>query len=196
MKYARIIDWVAVDVVSAPPATLFTPEVAAQFTVVPDIEQGSVLLPVLVNEAPTADRAWQPPRSYLEEYAAGKWRIAQRDAAPTVTFAVQPPTRRLTKRSFWNRFPTSNEIAMRAVILTGSPALLAASLQRLQARVDASPYVDLDLPETQQGVNWLASVQVPATVTIDGTTLPLRLTADEAAAVLNGAILPTEVFKE
>lgn len=100
--------------------------------------------------------------------------------------------RRLTKRAFWNRFPVNNEIAMRAVMKSGAPMILAASLERLQTRVEASPFVDLALAEARTGVEWLGSAAVPVTVTFDGVTLPLRLTAGEVAAVLDGAIVDSE----
>lgn len=104
------------------------------------------------------------------------------------------PTWLITKRSFWNRLPPNNEVALRAIINSGSPALLAASLQRLQARVDASPFVDLKLAETIGGVQWLASTEVPATVSVDGVTLPLRLTAEQADAILNTVPSASEVW--
>lgn len=96
----------------------------------------------------------------------------------------QPVSTKVTKRSFWNRFPIPNERAMRAIMAQGSPALLAGTFAQLQSRVDASPYVDVALKQTIDGVGELASVNVPETVTIDGMTLPLRLTAAQAAAIL------------
>lgn len=90
----------------------------------------------------------------------------------------------ITKRSFWDRLPGPNETAIRAVVNSGTPALLAAELQKLQARVTDSPYVDLKFQKTIDGVNLLASFAVPATVTFDGVTLPLRLTPEQAQAVL------------
>lgn len=107
---------------------------------------------------------------------------------------INPLEWRITKRSFWNRFPANNEVAMRAVMNAGSPALLAASLQRLQTRVDASPYVDLLLPETIQGVYWLASEMVPPTVVIDGVTLPFRLTPEQVAAVIGATPTESEIW--
>jgi hypothetical protein len=101
----------------------------------------------------------------------------------------------ITKRSFWNRFPVNNEIALRAVINSGAPAILAASLQRLQVRVDASPYVDLRLPETMDGVMWLGSDGVPATAQVDGVPLPLRLTTQQVDAILNTEPTETEVWR-
>jgi hypothetical protein len=107
-----------------------------------------------------------------------------------VEVPINPADWHMTRRNFWNRFPANNEIAMRAVMNGNSPALLAAGLQRLRSRVDASPYVDLKLQETRDGVAWLASEAVPATVTIDGVMLPFRLTAAQATAILD--VQPTE----
>lgn len=97
---------------------------------------------------------------------------------------TQRPETRLTKRSFWNRFPVANERAMRAVIASGTPALLAGTFAQLQSRVDSSPWVDVALEETIQGIRDLVAVAVPATITIDGQVLPLRLSSDQAAAIL------------
>lgn len=109
-----------------------------------------------------------------------------------IVLPLASPGHRITKRGFWDRFPIAKEVAMRAVILAGSPAVLAASLQRLQVRVDASPYVDLSLQETQDGVSWLASAGVPEIVTIDGSPMPLRLTSEEAASILSADISDKE----
>jgi hypothetical protein len=115
------------------------------------------------------------------------------------TFTAPAPVttiedRRVTKRSFWNRFPEANETVMRGVMLGGSPVLLAATLSRLQVRVEASPWVDLDLPETRGGVQSLASASVPITVTLDGVTLPMRLTPAQVAAVLDAPIQHNERY--
>lgn len=106
-----------------------------------------------------------------------------------------PVGTRLTKRSFWNRFPIPNERAMRAIIASGSPALLAGTFAQLQARVDASPWVDVALKQTQDAINELASLAVPLNVTIDGVTLPLRLTPEQAAAILAAPSEP-ETYKD
>ena len=91
---------------------------------------------------------------------------------------------RLTKRAFWSRFPQENLIAMQAILRSGNPALLAGLLGANQLMVSDSPFVDTALQQTINGVNMLASAAFPATITIDGTTLPLRLTAEQAAALL------------
>lgn len=102
---------------------------------------------------------------------------------------------RLTKRSFWNRFPIPNERAMRAIIAQGSPALLAGTFAQLQTRVDSSPWVDVALPQTRAAIAEVASLSIPVTITIDGVTLPLRLTEAEAATIL---AMPneSEAYKE
>ncbi len=96
---------------------------------------------------------------------------------------------RLTRRAFWNRFPIPNERAMRAIIAQGAPALLAGTFAQLQSRVDSSPWVDVDLPQLREALAEISSLSVPASITIDGVTLPLRLTADQTARIL---ALPTE----
>lgn len=102
---------------------------------------------------------------------------------------------RLTKRSFWNRFPIPNERAMRAIIAQGSPALLAGTFAQLQARVDSSPWVDVALLQTQAAIAEMASLSVPVNITIDGVTLPLRLTSEQAAAILAAPTIE-EVYKD
>jgi hypothetical protein len=119
---------------------------------------------------------------------------AEEPEAPPVV-VDRPEDWWVTKRSFWNRFPMNNEIAMRAVMNGNSPALLAAGLQRLRARVDGSPHVDLKLQETREGVLWLGSTSVPTTATIDGVALPLRLTAPQVTAVLDVKPNQIEVFR-
>ena len=91
---------------------------------------------------------------------------------------------RLTKRAFWNRFPIPNERAMRAIIAQGAPALLAGTFAQLQSRVDSSPWVDVDLPQLRDALAEISSLAVPVTITIDGVTLPLRLTAAEVARIV------------
>jgi hypothetical protein len=91
---------------------------------------------------------------------------------------------RLTKRAFWNRFPVPNERAMRAIIAQGSPALLAGTFAQLQARVDSSPWVDVDLPQLRDALAEISSLAVPVNITIDGVTLPLRLTVADVARIV------------
>lgn len=112
-------------------------------------------------------------------------------------FDVPPVARHITKRAFWNRLPPAKEVAMRAVMRSGDTAhiILAASLDRLAGRVDASPFVDLDDDETIGGMALLASAAVPDSVTIAGQTLPLRLTAAERDAVLTAPVQPREAYK-
>lgn len=127
------------------------------------------------------------------EYPEAEFAHVQEVAVrPDGTIAPLDPAQLITKRAFWNRIPQANEVAMRGVLLSGTPALLAAGLERLRARVDASPYVDLALPETAQGIQWLASSGVPETVTLDGVTLPMRLTQQQAADILGAAVDQSE----
>lgn len=98
-----------------------------------------------------------------------------------------PANTRLTKRSFWNRFPQANLIAMQAVLRSGTPALLAGQLGAMQLLVSDSPFVDVALAQTIDsltGPQGLSSEAFPATVVIDGQTLPLRISSAQAAAIL------------
>lgn len=109
----------------------------------------------------------------------------------------EPAKRHITKRAFWGRFPAQKEIVMRAVRI-GSPAgalMLVGMLDMLNSRVDSSPYVNLDEPATISGVGWLASVQCPANVTIDGVSMPMRLTEAEHDAILLADIGAHEAYR-
>jgi hypothetical protein len=148
------------------------------------IQSGVIAAVVEQGSAPTIGGEWVEVTGAFgpgDTYVAGVFGKAP-DARP----------RHITRRAFWNRFPDANETALRAVILGASPVVLAGALARLQARVDSSPYVDLDLPETQGGIAWLASADVPETVTLDGQVLPLRLTAQQAAAILDAPVPDSE----
>lgn len=105
--------------------------------------------------------------------------------------------RHITKRAFWARFPAAKETVMRAVRL-GAPAgalMLVGLLDRLNSRVESSPYVNLDDPETIGGLQWLASPACPDAVTLDGQSLPLRLTAAERDAVLAAPVQAHEAYR-
>lgn len=107
-----------------------------------------------------------------------------------------PKIRRITRRAFWNRFPPAKEAALRAVRL-GAPAgalMLVGMLDRLNSRVDASPYVNLDDEQAIEGVRWLASDQAPETVPLDGQQYALRLTHEEADAILLPDPVGAEVY--
>lgn len=107
-----------------------------------------------------------------------------------------PPKRFITKRAFWNRFPSLKESVMRAVRIStpAGAAMLAGVLDRLNSRVDSSPYVNLDDAQTIGGIQWLASVQCPATVTLDGVSYDMRFTEAERDAVLLAEIQEHETY--
>lgn len=105
----------------------------------------------------------------------------------SVISVTQPKSTKLTKRSFWNRFPQANLVAMQAILRSGAPALLAGQLGAMQLLVSDSPFVDVKLQQTIDsisGANGLTSASFPATVTIDGQTLPLRFTTEQGNAIL------------
>jgi hypothetical protein len=60
--------------------------------------------------------------------------------------------------------------------------------------VSDSTHVQIDLPQTVQGVLGLSTEAYPETVTIDGTPLPLRLTPEQAAAILASPV-GEEIFQ-
>ena len=108
-----------------------------------------------------------------------------------------PPAKRfITKRAFWNRFPALKESVMRAVRMSApaGTAMLAGVLDRLNSRVDASPYVNLDDAQTIEGIQWLASVLCPASVMLDGVSYDMRLTEQERDAVLLAEIQESETY--
>lgn len=116
--------------------------------------------------------------------------------AVAVEPTVQQASRHMTRRGFWNRFPASKEAVLRAVRL-GAPAgalMLVGMLDRLNSRVDASPYVNLDDDQAIEGVRWLASDQAPDFVTLDGQRYALRLTHEEADAILLPDPVGAEVY--
>lgn len=105
-------------------------------------------------------------------------------AATILGYCTEAAASKLTKRAFWSRFPEPNHTAMQAILRSGSPALLAGVLGRLETLVNESPWVDISFAQTVEGVNALGTEALPATVTIDSTVLPLRLTAEQVAALL------------
>lgn len=107
-----------------------------------------------------------------------------------------PAKRFITKRAFWNRFPDGKEAVMRAIRIMppAGAVMLAGVLDRLSSRVDSSPYVNLDDAQTIGGIQWLASVQCPASVTLDGTTYDMRFTEAERDAVLLAEIQEHETY--
>lgn len=118
------------------------------------------------------------------------------DPIPPAEPVAALAARHITRRAFWNRFPASKEAVLRAVRL-GAPAgalMLVGMLDRLNSRVDASPYVNLDDEQAIEGVRWLASDQAPDFVPLDGQRYALRLTNEEADAILLPDPVGAEVY--
>lgn len=180
MKYARIVNDIAVDVVTAPPATLFTPDLASQFTVVPDIEQGSVRLPVIVNDVPTLEREWHPPRTFVEEYEQGKFRHTQRATGPAVVFAADPAPRHITRLAFISRFTDAEAIVIDLASIGATQQ--AAAMRRYLNKVNTALYIDLDRADTRNGVLALQAGGL--------------LANGRAAEILDAPIQDHEVFRE
>ena len=84
--YARIINNVAVDVVTADPATLFYPTIAAEFVIVPDgtvqgsTESGGVWTPPAPRPAPAATYKPLPPMQFYLAFTPAE-RIAIKASA-------------------------------------------------------------------------------------------------------------------
>lgn len=93
-----------------------------------------------------------------------------------------------TKRAFWSRFPQAKLVCMQSILRSGQPPLLAGQLSTLQLLVSDSPFVDVTLDQTIEGIAALSSTAYPETVTIDTIPMPLRLTTAEADSIL---ALPT-----
>lgn len=187
MKYARIINDVAVDVTHVPPAWVHTADIAAQFSVVPDIEEGSIRLPELVDEKPTGSMQWHPPRSRLDEYQAGKWRVVKDEAPPAVVFSQAAPNRFITKLAFRQRFDQAEKIAIELAAIDDPQALLSQRQQAAAIRANMddqrdAKFIDLDMPATRIGVMALEQAGLLAT--------------GRALQILDAPIQPHEVFEE
>lgn len=160
MKWARIVNDVAVDVVTALPHSLFAADIAAQFTPVPDaVEQGMVRLPSIAAEALVPGvLVWLPPRSYVEEFAAGRWRHVTPAAPPAPVFPGAGPRHRwITKLAFRNRFTQAERVGTELASIDNPAAPMpqraaAAGLRSALADIQAALYIDLDRSDTRAGV--------------------------------------------
>ena len=71
-----------------------------------------------------------------------------------------PPSRRITRLAFRNRFTTAEKVALEIAALDNPAAPMparaqAAALRANQADLSAATYVDLDRPDTRAGVQIL-----------------------------------------
>lgn len=81
---------------------------------------------------------------------------------PDNVFAPPPNKRWITRRSFRNRF-TQTETQKIELLLadlsrtdaTDDQRKIAAQISAFQREVSDGPYVDMDLPETVSGINWM-----------------------------------------
>lgn len=160
MKWARIVDGVAVDVVTAPPHWLFAPDIAAQFESVPaQVEQGMVRLQAVVDEdlVPGVFE-WWPPRSYLDEFEPGRWAVVTPAAPPAPNYGGTSPARRwITKLAFRNRFTHAERVGLELAALDNPAASMpqraaSAALRSALADIQAALYIDLDRADTRAGV--------------------------------------------
>lgn len=155
-----------------------------------------------LSDTPIEGRSTEvaPPEATLElpykwNFTGYEW-VSLNSAPPAPEVQQDTRPNHITKRAFWSRFPATKETVMRAVRL-GAPAgylMLVGALDRLNSRVESSPYVNLDDQETIGGLTWLSSSQCPETIQLDGQSYPLRLTATEKNAVLSTTIIDTERY--
>lgn len=151
MKHARVINEVAVDVVSGDPANFFTPDVAAQFVEVPDkVAPQWHQLAVIVQDELTQDKDWFSPYTYIEPF--------------TVADPADPDAPELTKYRYASWTPPNPP----------NPAPVPASVTMRQARLALLQEGLLDdvetainaLPEPQQSaarIEWEYSNEVQRT---------------------------------
>lgn len=152
MKYARVINEVAVDVVDAVPSSLFTEVVAVQFeTVADDIAPGWLRLPKITSEAMALGTTWQPPGTFINEYEPGKFRYEAGEAPAPVVFPNDRKDRKhITNLAFLKRFSDAEAIALDLASIGATVA--AASIRRYLNLVNAARYIDLNRAETRAGV--------------------------------------------
>lgn len=140
MKYSRIINLTAVDTRTETPVGFFTPNIAAEFTEVPDfVEDG-----------------WS--------IATGEW-LAPEPVIPPEPPVFIPPepipeVRRITRLAFRNRFTLQEKVALEIAQLDNPSAPMAeraqaAALRASQADLSSATFIDLDNPDTRGGVQML-----------------------------------------
>lgn len=185
-KFARILNEVAVDVAPGDPAQFFAPDLAALFVSVPDeVEPGWVRVAEIVGESTTANSVWMPPRTYVEEFAAGRSRYQQRSAPPAPVFAGPAQTREITKLAFRNRFTSGEKVTIELAAADNPAAAIgvrqASAFMRanLADQRDAT-FIDLTRADTRAGVQALEAA---------GVIGPGR-----ALVILDAPIQPTEAY--
>ena len=152
MKYARIINEVAVDVTDTAPGLMFTPEVAAQFVMIADdIAVGWVRLDKIVGTSMTVGKTWQPPHTTIVEFEPGKFQY-QTEAAPDapVFDSGQVIKRHITVLAFRHRFMMGERVAITYAGKQNS--LQGAAIQAYMDDVQAATFIDLDRTDTRDGV--------------------------------------------
>ena len=152
MKYARIANGTVIDVTHVVPSTLYTADFAAQFSVVADdIDVGWVLLDKITDQAVVPGKTWRPPRSIIVEFEPGKFRYEQTEAAPApVSSEPTTPKRQITVLAFRHRFTMGERVAITYAGKQNS--VQGASIQSYLDDVQAASYIDLDRPDTRDGV--------------------------------------------
>lgn len=140
MKYARIINSIAVDTRTETPVGFFTPNIAAEFTEVPD----------------TVEDGWSN--------ATGEWLapppVVIPEPYPFILPEPIPEPRRITRLAFRNRFTLQEKVALEIAQLDNPAASMqdraqAAALRASQADLASATFVDLNNPDTRGGVEML-----------------------------------------
>lgn len=186
MNYARVVNNVAVDV-STNPALNFTPALAATFEAVPDsVVPGSVRLTEITGTSLGSGTTWQPPRTYIEEYAPGHFRYAQRAAAEAPVYTAPVVARHITRLAFRNRFNQGEKVTIELAAAdtpdanTTTRQVQAALRANLADQRDAT-YIDLDRADTRAGVQALESAGI--------------LAPGRAVVILDAPVQEAEVYR-
>lgn len=152
MKYARIINEVAVDVTDQVPGLVYTPEVAAQFVMIADdIAVGWVRLDKIVGTTMATGKVWKPPHTTIVEFEPGKFQYETGATPPPPVFdGGQVVKRHVTVLAFRHRFTLGERVA---ITFAGKQnTLQGAAIQVYMDDVQAASYIDLDRIDTRDGV--------------------------------------------
>jgi len=166
MKYARIINSIAVDTRVDSPEAYFTPNIAAEFVQVPDTVQDGWIQTGSDWAAPPPPPPYVPP--------------------PYVPPPAPPEIRHITRLAFRNRFTSAEKVTLEIASLDTPAATMAQRQQAAGLRValkdqENASYIDLDNAATRAGVQMLEAAGLMA--------------AGRALEVLDAPVVEAEKFK-
>lgn len=130
MKYARIVNEIAINVIDVSPENIFPKEMAATFELVPDD---------VIEYSRRVNGIWYPP-------------------SPISQSLKRPPKKRhITRLSFRNRFTPQEKVMIELAAVddpskTMQQRQLSASLRVYLADVNAASFIDLERSDTRAGV--------------------------------------------